>query len=353
MLQNQHFIFLVLLATLLGLVESMAAPSRLVIVQNKGGGHGEIGYSLAKLVSSSAKATEVVLLQDASYKPKAEPFCQYPELVSKGVKIQEVKVSDNAALVAALSGMKFDVLIDNNSKDPLAAKALADAASSSGATKYIYISSGGMYTGDAPADGLGYMEACCKVKEDNDCRKVEVALDDSAMKGRNLSFRPQYIYGKNTNKRGNIDYFIDRIVRGLPVPMPGDGSQKVALTHVEDVVTLLWAASCSAETGVFNAGTDKFITYAGLCEKIGQKLGKIVKFLPYDPKKVNKDLPKPGFPYRPSSFCLNPAKAKAAFKWSIANDISNDIEAWVDQYLALKLGEKEFAEDAAILSLTA
>jgi hypothetical protein len=35
------------------------------------------------------------------------------------------------------------------------------------------------------------------------------------------SFRPQYIYGDNTNKRINVDWFVDRIVRGRTVPIPG------------------------------------------------------------------------------------------------------------------------------------
>ena len=36
------------------------------------------------------------------------------------------------------------------------------------------------------------------------------------------SLRPQYIYGGNTNKRSNVDYFVDRIMRDRVVPMPGN-----------------------------------------------------------------------------------------------------------------------------------
>jgi len=317
---------------------------KLAILQNKGGGHGEIGFALAK----AAKGAEVTILQDSSYKPKQAPFSSYGEL---SAKVQEIKLSDTSAVMAALEAAKFDVIVDNNSKDAGAVKSILDVAVKSGCSKWLYISSGGMYTGDAPADGAGYAEACCKVKEDNECRTVENTLFDSAMKDQALSFRPQYIYGTHTNKRGNIDFFVDRIVRDLPVPMVGDGTQMVALTHVDDVASLLWKGVTSKQAGIFNAGTDKFISYSGLCEKIAKKLGKSVNYFSYDPKKLSKDLPKPGFPYRPTTFVLNPAKAKAAFNWQLTHDIAKDIDAWVDQYLTLKLDAKEFKEDEALVAI--
>lgn len=335
-----------LLLVLLGV---QAAALRVAVLQNKGGGHGELGYALGRAAPAGA---ELVIFQDSAYKAKQAPFSSYGEL--KAVKVQEIKLSDTSAVVAELSAGKFDVIIDNNSKDPAAVSSFCDVASSTGARKFVYVSSGGMYTGDAPADGSGYAEACCKVKEDNECRTVEVALFNGKMKDKAVSFRPQYIYGDKTNKRGNIDFFVDRIARGVPVPMPGDGSQLVALTHAEDVARLLWAGaqgSAPEQSGIFNAGTDKFVSYAGLCDLIGKKLGKPVTYFKYNPKELSKDLPKPGFPYRPSTFVLNPAKAKAAFGWSVAHDISSDVSGWVDQYLALGLDAKEFAEDAAIAAL--
>jgi len=329
---------------------SLTMSSKVAILQNKGGGHGEIGYALTKQLLASGSS--VTIFQDSSYKKTQQPFKCYDELTSKGAKVEEVKLSDTAAVSAALTAGKFNVIVDNNFKDVEAVKAFAAA----GADKYIYISSGGMYTGDAPADGKGYAEACCKVKDDNDCRKVEVALlNDSAMKDKTTIFRPQYIYGSNTNKRGNIDYFTDRISRGIPVPMQGDGEQLVALTHVDDVASLLAAACSSKETGIFNAGTDKFISYKGLCEAIAAKLGKSssLRYFPYSAKGVSKDLPKPSFPFRPSTFVLNPAKSKAAFNWSIKHDVAQDLEAWVAQYSQAGLDKKEFVEDEAVVALMA
>jgi len=35
------------------------------------------------------------------------------------------------------------------------------------------------------------------------------------------SLRPQYIYGDNTNKRINVDWFVDRVMRDRTIPLPG------------------------------------------------------------------------------------------------------------------------------------
>lgn len=60
---------------------------------------------------------------------------------------------------------------------------------------------------------------------------------------RNVVFgpsRPQYIYGPLTNKRDYLDWFFDRVVHGIEfVPLPLHGDQLVALTHAEDVASML------------------------------------------------------------------------------------------------------------------
>ena len=51
-------------------------------------------------------------------------------------------------------------------------------------------------------------------------------------------FQPQYIYGPHTAKDCE-QWFIDRLIRDRPVPIPGDGQQLTNLTHVEDIATLM------------------------------------------------------------------------------------------------------------------
>jgi nucleoside-diphosphate-sugar epimerase len=177
-------------------------------------GHGEVGFSLAKnLLKENHK---VVILQDTAADMESQPFCEYSSLT--GVEVVTLKLKDIEELNKYLNDKKYDAVIDNNSKDVAQATAITTAVKSYGSSsQYIYISSGGMYKGDMPEGG--YMEACCSTKDDNECRIIEKYLESQDMPW--TSFRPQYIYGDNTNKRINVDWFVDRIVRERTVPMPG------------------------------------------------------------------------------------------------------------------------------------
>lgn len=51
-------------------------------------------------------------------------------------------------------------------------------------------------------------------------------------------FQPLYIYGPHTAKDCE-QWFLERILRDRPVPIPAPGNQLVALSHVEDVASML------------------------------------------------------------------------------------------------------------------
>jgi len=92
----------------------MAAISgRALIVQNKGGGHGTIGYHLAKTLLAQNKGLEVVLVQDKTKMDKP-PFSSYPELEKLGVKIVQYDGASKT-LPSAVTGT-FDYIVDNWSK---------------------------------------------------------------------------------------------------------------------------------------------------------------------------------------------------------------------------------------------
>ena len=61
------------------------------MVQNKGGGHGTIGYQLCKNLKHTHPNLAIVMLQDACNRKK-EPFNAYDELTEMGVEIIEEKV---------------------------------------------------------------------------------------------------------------------------------------------------------------------------------------------------------------------------------------------------------------------
>ncbi len=51
-------------------------------------------------------------------------------------------------------------------------------------------------------------------------------------------FQPLYIYGPYTGK-DYMPFFLDRLLRNRPVPIPAPGIQLTSLSHVEDVASLL------------------------------------------------------------------------------------------------------------------
>jgi|TARA_A100001015_G_scaffold139666_1_gene154860 nucleoside-diphosphate-sugar epimerase len=318
---------------------SAVSGKKVAILQSKGGGHGEIGFALAKALLDS---NEVTILQDPACKRTSQPFCEYDsEIIAKGVKVEDCDLSNADAVCGALPG-EWDVVIDNNNKDASFAEKLASGVSTK---QLFYVSSGGMYK-ECPEGGA--LEASTPVKDDNACRQVEVALQSSPIADKVTIFRPQYIYGDNTNKRSNVDWFVDRICRDMPVPMPGDGSQLIALSHVDDVAALM-CAGIDKEAGIYNCGTDKFISYRQVCELVASTLGKTAKIESYDPKALDKELGKPSFPFRPTTFTVNPNKAKSALGWEGAtHSLEADLPKWIEQYTEAGLDKKEIVEDAAV-----
>jgi len=188
-----------------------------------------------------------------------------------------------------------------------------------------------MYKGSCPEGGFQETD---EVKADNECRVVEEHVAASGATW--TSFRPQYIYGPNTNKRSNLDWFLDRITRRLPVPIPGDGSQLVALSNAKDIADLIASGvgHPAAANQVFNCGTDKFLAYSEvirLCARAAAVDPEEVKVVGYRPKDLDF---KPSFPFREKTFVLNPTKAKTLLGWTAASSLADDLPLWFAQYLA-------------------
>lgn len=175
-----------------------------LIVQNKGGGHGELGYQLAKVLEAqySDKIDSVTILQDEACKDDQEPFRSYASDLPSNVKVVKAPLGDgsfdaNAMQTLLGTDARFDVVFDNASKKPEGAgKACADCAKNWGVDLYIYVSSAGMY--QPGPDGPFPMPETTPIKSsagqaqfDNYCVELGLPL---------VSFRPQYIYGEKANK---------------------------------------------------------------------------------------------------------------------------------------------------------
>jgi nucleoside-diphosphate-sugar epimerase len=148
------------------------------------------------------------------------------------------------------------------------------------AKQVVFISSAGMYQ----SSGSMPILETDSVKSSNGARKVELFVQQSGLKYTFL--RPQYLYGEKASKR-YLDYFIGRIGRNLPVPVPLSGDQLVCLTNLADLADLISTSlgHPSAVNEVFNAGSDRYVTYKGLCAAIAAAYGAESKVLSYDPAK--------------------------------------------------------------------
>lgn len=128
------------------------------------------------------------------------------------------------------------------------------------------------------------------------------------------------------------DYFFDRLVRNLPVPVPYDGEQLVSLTNVKDVATILLLPinndnimNNANKQRFFNCGTDQLISYNDLvylCANVAGILKDNVKIEYYDPEFLGT---KGDFPFRMTDFYIVPDIAKEILLWS-GIDPNNSLE---------------------------
>jgi len=298
-----------------------------LILQNKGGGHGEIGFHLAKLLNS--KGIGVTILNDGGSPISKTPFNMYDQLSNTEVIWTDLSSADVPSL---LSGKTFDYVFDNVSKNEAGAKTVADLAKQWGVKNYVYVSSGGMYKGGVEMP----MEEGDPVKETGQL-EVEKYADSIGLPW--SSFRPQYIYGPFTNKRDYLDFFFHRVANDAPIPIPGQPSTCTTLTHVEDVASMLAAVigNPNAPKQVFNCATDRYTTYEGVVKLAAKALGKdpaeaAKRIVVYDAKSLGFDVPKGAFPFRPTHFFVSPEKAKLKLGWKPAHKLEDDVVWYADTY---------------------
>lgn len=150
-----------------------------------------------------------------------------------------------------------------------------------------------------------------------------------------VSFRPQYIYGEKANKFAYIDWYFDRLARGLPLPIPYEGTQKVSLTNSQDVASLLVSVLDSPESATkqrfFNCGTDQLFSYDEVAFMCASVMGcEDVKIVHYDADQLGKG----AFPFRLTNFYVAPDTAKKELGWSGAkNGLAEDLKWYYENYM--------------------
>jgi len=321
-------VFSALLFCAAGAVAS-GLSGRAVVIQNKGGGHGTLGYSLCKQLKAQHPGLSVTLLQDTCNRKK-EPFASYGELEGLGVSIVEGDVGECAAKLSS-AGDKFDYVVDNWSKTEANAATVIGLAKASAAKQLLFVSSGGMYKG-------GGVMPCTEESEVklNDARKVELAVVASDLP--HTFVRPQYIYGPKSNKR-YLDFFLGRVHRAVPIPLPLHGEQLLSLTHIDDAAALVALAvgHPAALNQVFNCASDRFVTYRGLCEALHDANATPAekrKYLYYEPKDFDQwdGSTVQEFPFRRETFVVAPSKAKLLLGFRPTHSLVQDLAEELAEY---------------------
>jgi nucleoside-diphosphate-sugar epimerase len=165
-------------------------------------------------------------------------------------------------------------------------------------------------------------------------------------------FQPQYIYGPYTAKDCE-QWFMDRILRDRPVPIPSPGVQLTTLSHVEDLAALLASVvgNQKAIGQYYNLVVDRCITFDGIVKAVAKAAGKEAKIVHYNPSEMGLKKGE-GFPFRAVHFFASADKAKRELGWKPEHDFIKDVNCLVEAYKASGRMDKEidFVVDDKILA---
>lgn len=165
-------------------------------------------------------------------------------------------------------------------------------------------------------------------------------------------FQPLYIYGPHTAKDCE-QWFLDRIVRGRPVPLPAPGIQLVTLSHVDDLASMITAAVGNKDAigQHFNLCADRAVSHVGIVNALAKAAGVEPKIVFYDPAAVKLGKGE-GIPFRTGHFFANSDKAKRVLGWQCKHDFASDAAELVKAYKESGRDKKDidFSADDKILA---
>lgn len=238
------------------------------------------------------------------------------------------------------SKSKPEVVYDNNGKDIAACSALIEAAEASGSQikHYCFVGSAGAYADNYVEPQL-FEGMTRKPKAPH--FGVEAKLEASKLPY--TVFQPLYIYGDYTNKDCE-QWFMDRISRGRPVPIPSPGVQLVTLSHVDDLASAMAAVvgNEGAKRQHLNICSDRAITLVGIVSALAKAAGVEAEVVLYDPKAVQLEKGE-GFPFRTGHFFASAEKTKKVLNWKPEHTFSADVAERVAAYKASGRDKKEMA----------
>lgn len=152
---------------------------------------------------------------------------------------------------------------------------LLDYAWRGGAERFVYASSGGIYSGGIQTfhetspviqpDTLGYYlgsKVSCEALASSYARFMKIMV-----------LRFFFIYGKGQNRTMLIPRLIDNIRHGRPVIIQGESGLRLNPIHVSDASAAVVAALSSEDSAIYNVAGPQVLSLRELCREIESLVG--------------------------------------------------------------------------------
>jgi nucleoside-diphosphate-sugar epimerase len=157
---------------------------------------------------------------------------------------------------------------------------LLDYAWRVGVERFVYASSGGIYSGGIQTfretspviepNTLGYYlgsKVSCEALASSYARFMKVMV-----------LRFFFIYGKGQNRTMLIPRLIDSIKEGRPISIQGENGLRLNPIHVSDACAAVMAALDSESSGIYNVAGPEILSLRELCSEIESLVGKAAHF---------------------------------------------------------------------------
>ena len=192
-----------------------------------------------------------------------------PGRVPAGVKTIVADRTNAGALKTALAGERFDGLVDVTYAPTTGDDVRVLLTALDGRVGHaIFVSTGRVHDHALP---IPYREDTPRSLYWGEYAKNKIAGEDAYLaSGIPASVvRPTHVYGP-LNTRNNETFFFDRLVRGRPVLVPGDGGWLRQFGHVEDLADAMAAmlGDRRAFGQAYNVSGEESVTQVGFVELI-------------------------------------------------------------------------------------
>jgi nucleoside-diphosphate-sugar epimerase len=240
---------------------------------------------------------------------------------------------DADQLKAKLSKVNFDAVFDNNGRELSDTKPLVEIFGDR-VRHFVYVSSAGVYLKSAqmPHREGDSVDPNSRHKGKH---QTEAFLATSGIPW--TSIRPTYIYGPQ-NYNDLEAWFFDRLVRGRPIPIPGNGLHFTQFGHVKDLASAMVAVldNQKAVGKIYNISGDRYVTFDGLAQACAEAMNKSAQIIHYQPNKFDFGKRK-AFPLRVQHFFADITQAQQDLNWQPEYDLVSGLrDSFQNDYLASK-----------------